>query len=423
MTFILKEPKSTQSTILYCLVRHENERIKVSTGIKTLPAKWDAQKQRMNRKASLLEQSANAVVDRYRMEFDVYMAEINREGVGFSLLGFRERLKNSGKPKVKGEENLLRFAREFIAEVNRRPETIKGYNQTLNRLSDYAHHRKIKFNFEEVDLSLLNDLVRYFEEERGFALNTIHLHIKNLKVFMKEAKERGLHSNAAHESRRFTVKTEDTPKVYLSEEELNLIRRVDLSQNVRLERVRDLFLIHVNTGVRYSDLHKINNSNFLEDEGGKLFQIRQEKTSAFLWIPVLHPEVISILDRYEGHSPGESQKGRFLSNQKYNAYLKEVARLAGILGKFTSFQTKGGKREERVQYKANLICSHTARRSFATNAYKKGLPISSIMQITGHKTESSFRKYIQLSGKEHALELIKRNDLGGQGQSAVMRTA
>lgn len=80
----------------------------------------------MNRKASLLEQSANAVVDRYRTEFDVYMAEINREGVGFSLLGFRERLKNSGKPKVKGEENLLRFAREFIAEVNRRPETIKG---------------------------------------------------------------------------------------------------------------------------------------------------------------------------------------------------------------------------------------------------------------------------------------------------------
>ena len=212
--------------------------------------------------------------------------------------------------------------------------------------------------------------------------------------------------------------------MYLSEEELDLIRRVDLSQNVRLERVRDLFLIHANTGVRFSDLHKINSSNLVEENRGRyLFQIRQEKTSAFLWIPVLHQEVMSILERYEGHSPGESQKGRFLSNQKYNAYLKEVARLAGILGTFTSFQTKGGKREERVQYKADLICSHTARRSFATNAYKKGLPISSIMQITGHKTESSFRKYIQLSGKEHALELIKRNDLGGQGQSAVMRTA
>jgi site-specific recombinase XerD len=113
---------------------------------------------------------------------------------------------------------------------NRRPETIKGYNQTLNRLTDYAGYRKIKFNFDEVDLSLLNDLVRYFEEVREYALNTIHNHIKNLKVFMKEAKERGLHSNAAHESRRFTVKTEDTPKVYLSEEELNLIRQVDLSK-------------------------------------------------------------------------------------------------------------------------------------------------------------------------------------------------
>jgi len=376
----------------------------------------------MNKKATLEERSKNAVLDRYRSEFDSYLAEINREGIGFCLLTFKDRLLNIGKPKVKGEVNLLRFAHAFIAEVNRRPETIKGYNQTVNRLGDYARHRKIRLDFDEVDLSLLNDLVRYFEEVRGFALNTIHLHVKNLKVFMKEAKERGLHSNAAHESRRFTVRTEDTPKVYLSEEEIDLIRRVDLSQNVRLERVRDLFLIHANTGVRFSDLHKINSSNLVdEDQGRHLFQIRQEKTSAFLWIPVLHPEVISILNRYEGHSPGESQKGRFLSNQKYNAYLKEVARLAGILGKFTSFQTKGGKREERVQYKADLICSHTARRSFATNAYKKGLPISSIMQITGHKTESSFRKYIQLTGKEHALELIKRNDLGGQAQSAVMR--
>jgi integrase len=61
--------------------------------------------------------------------------------------------------------------------------------------------------------------------------------------------------------------------------------------------------------------------------------------------------------------------------------------------------TKNYKRYE-------LLCSHTARRTFATNEYKAGTPAISIMAITGHKTEKDFLKYIKLNSKEHA-QIVK----------------
>jgi hypothetical protein len=58
-----------------------------------------------------------------------------------------------------------------------------------------------------------------------------------------------------------------------------------------------------------------------------------------------------------------------------------------------------------VMEKATLISTHTARRSFATNAYlSKSLNVYQIMQCTGHKTESSFLKYLKLNGKDFAVQ-------------------
>ena len=68
-------------------------------------------------------------------------------------------------------------------------------------------------------------------------------------------------------------------------------------------------------------------------------------------------------------------------------------------------RTKGTLTCAETKPKYDLVTSHTARRSFATNAYLAGLPPISIMKITGHKTESSFMKYIKISEKENAIQL------------------
>lgn len=88
-----------------------------------------------------------------------------------------------------------------------------------------------------------------------------------------------------------------------------------------------------------------------------------------------------------------------------NEYIKEVGELAEIKEKETLFKTRGTLRIESTPSKYELICTHTARRSFATNLYLQGVPSYTIMQITGHKTEKAFLRYIKVSSLQHAILL------------------
>ena len=96
-----------------------------------------------------------------------------------------------------------------------------------------------------------------------------------------------------------------------------------------------------------------------------------------------------------------------ISNQKFNDYIKEVGKLAGINDNEVITKTIGGKLTSESLPKNELISSHTGRRSFCTNMYKRGLPTLMIMSISGHKTEKSFLKYIKVRQEEHAA-MMKR---------------
>jgi len=68
--------------------------------------------------------------------------------------------------------------------------------------------------------------------------------------------------------------------------------------------------------------------------------------------------------------------------------------------------TKGTTKQTETYTKADLITSHTARRSFATNAYLNDIPSISIMKITGHSTEKAFLTYIKISQEDNANKLL-----------------
>jgi integrase len=85
-----------------------------------------------------------------------------------------------------------------------------------------------------------------------------------------------------------------------------------------------------------------------------------------------------------------------------NKYLKEMGKMAGIDGTEMQVKTNGGRRYEVTVPKYELISTHTARRSFATNAFKAGVPSISIMRITGHSTEKAFMKYIKITNEDNA---------------------
>jgi len=123
------------------------------------------------------------------------------------------------------------------------------------------------------------------------------------------------------------------------------------------------------------------------------------KTNDTVIIP-LHKYVRDILKKYDNEVP------KSLCNQKMNVYIKHIGSTAKINDKIEVTITKGGKLTKETCLKYNLISTHTARRSFATNLFLADIPAITIMKITGHRTEKSFLRYIRISQEENANKLL-----------------
>ena len=214
---------------------------------------------------------------------------------------------------------------------------------------------------------------------------------------MNEAVVRKLTHNLQYKNKRFKTPEENSESIYLSKEEITKIYEKDFSFKPIFEKVRDLFIIGCYTGLRFSDLAAITKDNFI-DKKTKL-RIKTEKTGELVIIPI-HRYVKEILEKYHGKVP-ESY-----SNQKMNQYLKNVAELVELNENVQINATKGGIKTSTNYKKWELVTVHTARRSFATNAYLADVPTISIMKITGHRTEKSFLKYIKITQEDNANKLI-----------------
>lgn len=283
--------------------------------------------------------------------------------------------------------------------------TIKAYTTTLNHLIAFQATKKRKIDFKTVDFEFYTDFVEYLSKTLKMASNSIGKCIKNLKTVLNEATERGVNTNMQYKSRKFSTISEQTNSIYLNDAEILELENLDLSDNKRLEKVRDLFLVGCFTGMRFSDFSILSAGNIKDG----YIEITQTKTGEHVVIP-LHHTVKKIIEKYNGELP------KSISNQKTNDYLKDIADLAPSLKKtFTRSFTKGGLKVTRTFEKRELLTTHTARRSFASNEYLHGTPAITIMAITGHKTEKSFLLYIKLTPNEHAkllkLHWDKRNEL------------
>jgi integrase len=251
-------------------------------------------------------------------------------------------------------------------------------------------------DFDTINLDFYNSFIAFLTRE-GYTKNSIGGFIKNVKIFMNEAVDRGLTHNLEYRNRKFKVLEEQVDKIYLTQKELQKLYSLDLSGRQKYAKVRDLFLIACYTGLRFSDLIQVCPENIVN--GGHQIRVRTEKTGEIVVIP-LHPIVRQIIENYGGRLPP------VISNQKMNQYLKEIGKEAEILDTTQISITRGGKTDKMVNKKYELITTHTARRSFATNAYLNDVPTISIMKITGHKTEKSFLKYIRISQEDNANKLV-----------------
>ncbi|MEN6352174.1 MAG: site-specific integrase [Bacteroidales bacterium] len=374
--------------------------MKYSTGEKINPKFWNSEKQRAKETKQFKEYPEfNSRLDDCAEKVRSAYRKILNDGESVTLFNLRKELDTAFKKQEKEQKpDLLGFIEKFIKETTgiRAESTTKAYQNALNHLKNYCKAKNCKIDFDNIDMLFYNSFTKYLVEDLDLAQNTVGTKIKNLKVFMGEAYERGLHKNLEFRSRKFIKATEETDKIYLNVQELEKIYKHDFSANKKLERVRDLFIIGCYTGLRFSDFTQLSKENIIDNNKIK---IRTQKTKDTVVIP-LHPYVREILMKYDWNIPDP------ITNQKMNDYLKEIGEAAKIDGKIQVSITKGGELKKSIFDKFKLISTHTARRSFASNLYLAGVPAITIMKITGHKTESSFLRYIRISQEENANKLL-----------------
>jgi integrase len=414
-TFVLKEPTSKKPTLIYLLFRFNNQRLKYSTSEKILPKYWNDVKQRVKEMRTFPAHSKinKRLDDLAQTAKDAHRDLINnrKNPTPFKIKDALDKI--LFKEEHAQQTTFLKFVDDLITNSNRKANTLKQWRQTLKKLYEFKQSTNSEVDFDTIDIDFYNRFIQFLNKKgytqtrkrtngktsarKNYAKNTIGGFIKAIKIFMNEAVDRKLTKNLEYRNKSFKVTEEQVDKIYLSQGEILNIYNLDLSEDARLEKVRDLFIVACYTGLRFSDLIQVQPANIVND--GTQIRIRTEKTSELVVIP-LHRFVKQIIAKYKGSLPP------VISNQKMNKYIKEIGEMVGIDETTRIAITRGGKTENESYSKFDLITTHTARRSFATNAYLMDIPSISIMKITGHTTERSFMKYIRISQEDNANKLL-----------------
>jgi integrase len=424
--FRLKEPNKEEATLIFLVARFKRQKLVYSIGERIKPKYWnpDSQKAITKKNDPLLKERKikietytlhqNQILNDYLLKVESTFTTIFRNFIFNNIEITPQSLKKALIQKLRGDnvksnnDSLINFIRSHIDNVKFTqggtpiaPNTKKKYETTLKHLENFQVIYNRPLSFQNIDLKFYSDFLDYLIYRKKFTDNTAGKYIATLKAFLNEATSQGINNNLDFRNKRFATPYEEVNKIYLTESELLSMYNMDLSKNPKLDRVRDLFLVGAYTGLRFSDFTGIKQENIYSNEYGKFLKIKTMKTGTMVVIP-LHWMVKDILSKYSGKLPGK------ISNQKMNEYIKNVAELAKINEGVLHVRNKAGKRKEESKEKWELVTTHTARRSFATNAFLSGdIPTLSIRKITGHKTEQAFLRYIQMNEEDNANKLIQ----------------
>lgn len=261
------------------------------------------------------------------------------------------------------------------------PGTLERYTTSLKHTIEFMHW---KYNVSDIDITkidhaFITDYEFWLRSVRNCANNTAVKYIKNFNKIIKiclanDWLEKNPFAN-------YKSKVKEVERVYLSEEEIQNIINKDLKTE-RLSLVRDIFLFSCFTGLAYIDVKNLTKSHInIGIDGEKWIFTHRQKTESASKIPIL-PITQMIIDKYEDHPQSVNQDKLIpiLSNQKMNAYLKEIATICEI--------------EKELTF-------HIARHTFATTiTLTNGVPIESVSKMLGHKNLRTTQHYAKVLDKK-----------------------
>lgn len=296
-------------------------------------------------------------------------------------------LKNSylGIEEDKGKKIIELFKEhndkiKTLINIDYSPDTVQRYETSLKHTRDFIKHKyqKEDLYLEELDNEFIVDYEFYFKTVRKCSHNTTMKYIKNFKKIIRIAQANGLLSKDPFANYKLTLRKID--KGFLTDEQLHLLINKRMVSK-RLEQVRDCFVFSCFTGLAHSDLKLLTPENIVVGtDGGCWIKTHRKKTGNSVSIPIF-PVTQRLIDKYKNNEICIKKNVLLpvLTNQKMNAYLKEIADVCGI--------------------QLNLT-SHIARHTFATTVtLNNNVSIESVSKMLGHSSISMTRIYARMLDK------------------------
>jgi len=286
------------------------------------------------------------------------------------------------------------FIHDYLTRKSRRKSSNYAavYTAIIKHINTFSSLYDCDIYTNSVTDYFLEDFIIYLED-RGLRHNTIVGYIQKIQYLIRKAGQYNYAVDNTYDE--IDISEEPSYAVFLTMNEITRIyyyKFKDQDKRKAKERIRDLFVIGCLTALRYSDYSTLTADNL---QNGYIVK-RTKKTNVDVTVPV-HDYVKEIFEKYNGDLPCH------LCIQHFNHYLKIVMKEIGLDDKVTFSYTKGGSLITVTKEKWELISSHTARRSAATNLYLTGrMKTLEIMRLTGHLSEQNFFRYIRLTNSDTA---------------------
>ena len=399
VSFYLNSPKTIQSPV-YVSITMKKVRLRFPTGHSILTCHVSKSKQKG--KSFLVKGmphyfSYDKLLKDIEEELINYSIELDFIGEPYSLVQVKDKFCSKRESVQKIENDFFECFNQFV-DINRGRWT----NGTLNHFITLEKHLyefekivlKGKIEMQNVTESMFVSLRdEYFVNYRKLGNSTSNNYLKKFKQFCEYAVKKGWILTKIYFDEFKRLDEVETFHIALKRYEVDALIQLDLSSDFKLDRVRDLFLLEIYTGQRFSDIPQVLD---LTNDIQESITLYQKKTFGKAFIPI-HGKLKKHLEDIKNKNYSEIIS---ISLQKFNQYLKEIGKLMKM-DKIHHWKIKIGKDQiSKSDYRYNLISSHTGRRTFCTLALASNIDREAIMKVTGHKSYEDFRKYVKIDDED-----------------------
>lgn len=386
LLFWANKAKSDQNGEMpvYARVTIMGKRAEISLRKKVAPEKWDA-------KAGMMKGNSEdaRAFNKQIFNVDTDLREIYDQ---YKQSGYRctaEELKN----KYQQEETQVscKLLLEVFDHHNQEVAALVGkdlvkatltkYETIRSKVADYILHRynRPDILLDQIEYSFITGFEHYLKTQQSISHNVTMAYIKRVKRVLNMAVDNGWLVSSPIS--KYVCTSKKTARTELEADELLALEEKHFAVG-RLEEVKDCYLFSCYTGYAFIDACKLSAEHLVKGSDGELWIMTSRTKSKIAANVPLLPKALAIIEKYQDHEVRQVH-GRLLpmkSNQKMNAYLKEIADLCGISKKLTT---------------------HTARHTFATTVtLENDVPIETVSKMLGHTKITTTQIYARIKEKK-----------------------